>query len=110
MLQWRPKLFLSRFGRWSRPIKSSSGQPPQTNHTTVSRGYHCVGEMVMHSTNSHLVLVTSLLSSSKIQALLGAFYTIRYTMLKGGYTFEKYSVALPYKEGDDDPVKGCCGQ
>ncbi len=22
-------------------------------------------------------------------------------MLKGGYTFEKYSVALPYKEGDD---------
>ena len=38
---------------------------------------------------------------SKIQALLRAFCTVRYIDdPKGGYMFEKYSVALPYKEGD----------
>ncbi len=30
-------------------------------------------------------------------------------MLKGGYTFEKYSVALPYKEGDE-VINGSCSQ
>ncbi len=83
-------------------MKSSSGQLPQTNHTTVSRCRHCGDEVVIHSTNSHLVLLTHLLSLSKIRAVLRAFYTMHYkTMLKGGYTFEKYSVALQYKEIDD---------
>ncbi len=41
-----------------RPIKSSSGQLPQTNHTTRYR--HCDGEVVIHSTNGHLVLITHL--------------------------------------------------
>ncbi len=43
------------------------------------------------------------LSLSKMWALLRAFYTVRYVaMLMGGYTctLDKYSVALPYKEGD----------
>ncbi len=88
-----------------RPIKSSSGQLPQTNHTTVSRCRPYDGEVVIHSTNGHLVLITHLLSLSKLRTHLRAFYTMNYidreTMLKGGYTFEKYSVALPYKEVDD---------
>ncbi len=50
----------------------------------------------------HLVLITHLLSLSKIRAFLRAFYTMRYIDdAKGGYTFEKYSVPLPYKEIDD---------
>ncbi len=91
-------LFWSRFRKWPRPIKSSSGQPSQTNQTTVPCCRHCDGEVVINSTNGHLVLITHLLSSSKIRALPRAFYTM---MLKGGYTFERYSVALPYKEVDD---------
>ncbi len=59
-------------------IKSRSGQLPQTNHTTVSRCRQYDGEVVIHSTNSHLVLITHLLSLSKIRALLRAFYTMRY--------------------------------
>ena len=35
------------------PIKSTSGLPPQTNHTTVSRCRHCDGEVVIHSTNAN---------------------------------------------------------
>ncbi len=63
------------------PIKSSSGQLPQTcqtNHTTISRCHHCYGEVVIHSTNGHLVLITHLLSLSEIRALLRVFYTMRY--------------------------------
>ncbi len=60
MLEWRPKSFWSHFGNWSRPIKSSSGQPPRTNHTTVSRCRHCDGEVVVHSIHGHLVLITRL--------------------------------------------------
>ena len=94
--------FWSRFGRWSRPIKSSSGQPPKTNRTTVSPCRHRDGEVGKQTTNSHLVLITHLLSLSKIRELLKEFYTMRYIDdAKGGYTCEKYSVALPYKEGDD---------
>ena len=58
-LQRLPKPFWSPFGRLSRPIKSSPSQPPQTNHTTVSLCRHYDGE-VIHSTNSHLVLITHL--------------------------------------------------
>ncbi len=53
--------------------------------------------------SSHLVFITRLLSLSKIRTLLGlrVFYTVRYIEdVKCGYTFEKYYVALPYKEGD----------
>ncbi len=95
---------LSRFGlvlvtglsQW----KTVSGSPLRTNHSTVSRCRYCDGEVVRHLTNGHLVLITRLLSMSKNQALLKTFYTIRYTVLKGGYTFAKYSVASPYKKGD----------
>ncbi len=65
----------SRFGRWSRPIKSNSGQPPQTNHTTVSRYRHCGGVVVIHSINGHRVLhyvITQLLSLSQIRPPLRA--------------------------------------
>ncbi len=37
---------------------------------------------------------------SNIRALLRVLYAVRYMMLKGGYTFERYRLALPYKEGD----------
>ena len=43
-----------------------------------SRCRHCDGEVVIHTTNDHLVLITHLLSLSKIRALLRAFYTMRY--------------------------------
>ena len=35
---------------------------PKTNHTTVLRCRYCYGEVVIHSTNGHLVLITRLLS------------------------------------------------
>ncbi len=80
-----------RFGKWSRPIKSSAGQQPQTNHTTVSRCRQCDGEVFIHTINGHLVLITHLLSLSKIRAHLRAFYTMRYMddAKVGGYTFER---------------------
>ncbi len=79
-----------------RPINSRSGQLPQANPTKVSA---VDSEVVIHSTNGHLVLITHLLSLIIIQALLRAFYTMRYIddakgLVKGGYTFEKYSVAF----------------
>ncbi len=58
--------------------QSKEGQPPQTNHTTVLRCRHCDGEVVIHSTNGHLVLITRLLSLSKIRTPLRTFYTMRY--------------------------------
>ena len=64
-----------------RPIKSSSGQPPQTNHTTVSR---CDGEVVIHSQWSSSPDYSP--AVIKILALLGAFYAMRYDA-KGCYTF-----------------------
>ena len=54
----------SQFGKCIGHSKSSSGQPPQTNHTIVSRYRHCDGEVVIHSTNGHLLLITRLLSLS----------------------------------------------
>ncbi len=58
--------------------------------------------MVIHLTNGHLVLITRLVSLGKIRALLRAFYAMRYIDdAKGWLYFEKYSVALPYKEDDD---------
>ncbi len=51
-----------RFGNWSRPIKSSSSQPPQTNHTNVSSCHHCDDEVVIHLANGHLILITRLVS------------------------------------------------
>ena len=65
-----------------RPIKNSSVQLPQTNHTPVSRYRHCDGEVVIHSANGHLVLITHLLSSNKIRTRLGTFYTMNHTMLR----------------------------
>ncbi len=59
-------------------MKSSSGLLPKANHTTVSRCCHYDGEVVIHSTNSHPVLITHLLSLSKIRAVLRAFYTMSY--------------------------------
>ncbi len=38
-------------------IKSNSGQPPLTNHTTVSHCRHCDGEVVIQPTNGHLVVL-----------------------------------------------------
>ncbi len=73
------KSFSSRFGKGFRPIRSSFGQPPKPNHTTLSPCRHCDGEVFIHSTNgpTHLVLITRLLSLSKIRGLLRAFYTMR---------------------------------
>ena len=67
-------------------------------NTTVSRGRHCNGKVVIHLTknvpaNVFLVLITHLVLVSKTRALLG-FYTI-YAIVKGGYAFGKYSFALP---------------
>ncbi len=89
----------TRLGQ-SKPVPVSHRK--KNNHTTVSRRRHCDSEVVIRSTNGHLLLITRLLSLSKIRALLRGFYTMRYNMmLKGGYNCEKYAVALPYKEGDD---------
>ncbi len=55
-------------------MKSSSGQPPRTNHTTVSRCRHCDGEVV---TLNRLVFISHLLPMSKIGAFLRAVYTVR---------------------------------
>ncbi len=83
-------------------MKISSSQLPQTNHTTVSRYPHCDGEVVIHSTNSYLVLITHLLSLRKIRAVLRVFYTMHYIDdAKGWLYLEKYSVALPCKEVND---------
>ena len=60
---------------WCPPIKSGSGQPSGTNHTTVSGCRHCDGEVV---TNGHIVFITLLVSVSKIQAFLRTFCTVRY--------------------------------
>ena len=49
-----------------------------TIYTTVSRYRQCDGAVVIYSTNGHLVLITHLLSLSKIRALLRALYTMRY--------------------------------
>ena len=51
------------------------------NHTTVSRYHHCDSEVVIHSTNGHLVVIScyySPVSMSRIQAFLRALYTVRY--------------------------------
>ncbi len=88
----------------SRPINGSSGPPSRTNHTciTVSRCRQCAVEVVIHSTNGHLVYITRSLSVSNTQAFLRAFYTVQYIddAKRRLYTFEKYSLVLPYKEGD----------
>ncbi len=68
-----PSPFWSRFDKQSPPIKSSSGQLPRANHTTLSRCRHCDGEVVIHSINGYLVLITHLL-----RALLRALYTTHY--------------------------------
>ncbi len=59
--------------------QSKAGQLLRTIHNTVSCCRHCDGEVVIHvlSTNGHLI-ITLLLSMSKIQAFLRAFYTQRY--------------------------------
>ncbi len=76
---WQPKSFWPRFGNCSRSIKSSSGQPPRANHTTVSRCRHFDGEVIIYSTNGHLVLITRLLSLRKNQAGNSqSIYTVRY--------------------------------
>ncbi len=67
--------------------KSSSGQPHKTNHTPVSLCRHCDGDVVIHSTNDHLILITRLLSISKIRALLIAFYTMRYIDYAKGWLY-----------------------
>ncbi len=59
----------------------------QTNHITVSRCRHCYGEVVTHSTNSHVVLIAHLLSLSKIRAVLRAFYTMRYIDAGKGWLY-----------------------
>ena len=58
---------------WSRPIKSTPGQLTGTNHTIVSRGRHCDGDVVIRPTDGHLVFIARLLSMSKIQVFLRAF-------------------------------------
>ncbi len=68
----------SRFCKWFGQSKAVPVSYPKTNHTTVSRCRHCDGEVVYHSTNGHLILITHLLSLSKIRALLREFYTMRY--------------------------------
>ncbi len=93
-----------------RPMKSSSGQLPPTNHTTVARCCHCDGEVVIPSTNGNLVLITHLLSLSKIRALLRAFYTIRYIDDAKGwlYFWEVRSCFTIW--GSRWHINGCCGQ
>ncbi len=72
--QWRPKSFWQMVSANQKQF----GQPPQTNHTTVLRCRHCDDDVVVHSTNGHLVLITRLLSLSKIRPLVRAFYTMRF--------------------------------
>ncbi len=62
---------------------------------TVSRCRHCDGEVVVHSTNGHLVLITlilitRLLSLSKIRAVLRVFYTMRYIDDAKGWLCRKF--------------------
>ncbi len=66
-------------GGQSHFVSSGDWSPAKVNHTTVHAGYrHSKDEVViqvLYSTDGHLVLITRLLSMSKIQA----FYTMCYT-------------------------------
>ncbi len=48
------------------------------SYTTHSHCRHCDGEVVLHSTNGHLILITRLHLMSKSQAFLKAFYPMVY--------------------------------
>ncbi len=58
--------------------KAAPDNHPEPNHNTKLRCRHSDGEVVIHSTNGHLVFITRLFLMSKIQAFLKAFYTVRY--------------------------------
>ncbi len=86
------------------------GQSEAVQLASRSLSCHCLAlssviakQLYNQRCNGRLVFITRLLSMSQIRALLRAFYTLRYfedANERRIFTFEKFSVALPYT-GDD---------
>ncbi len=70
--------FWSRFGKWFGQSKAVPISHPQPIIPLFRACRHCDSEVVIHSTNGHIVLSTHLLSLSKIWTLLREFYTMRF--------------------------------